>query len=56
MDVTLSGIIIEVSSSQQENAKSPIDVTLSGIIVFLQPLISLFVDVSIIALQLLRES
>ena len=34
----------------------PIFVIPSGIIVFLQPCINLFVDVSIIALQLLRES
>ena len=32
------------------------DVTVLGIAVFLQPAINLFVDVSIIALQLLRES
>ena len=31
-------------------------VTLSGIIVFLHPTMSVFVDVSIMALQLLRES
>ena len=38
------------------NAPSPIDVTLLSIIVFLQPLIRVFVRVSIIALQLFLES
>ena len=41
-----------VKPVQPENADSPMLVTLSGITVFLQPDISLFVAVSIIALQL----
>lgn len=33
MLVTLSGIVIDVSESQLENAAQPIDVTLSGIVI-----------------------
>ena len=54
--VTLSGIVIEVRSEQSTKAQSPILVTLFGITVFLHPKISVFVDVSIIALLLSRES
>ena len=41
---------------QPRKALLPIEVTELGIIVLLQPAIKEFVDVSIIALQLLRES
>ena len=47
---------IEVKPMHPLNALSPIDVTELGIIVFLHPKISVFVAVSIIALQLSRES
>ena len=56
MEVTLSGITIEVKEVQYEKAHSPIEVTLSGIIVEAQPKINLLVEVSIIALQLFLES
>ena len=56
MYVTLEGIVIEVRPEQPKNAKSPILVTLEGMIVFLQPAISVLDLVSIIALQLSRES
>ena len=45
-----------VRPEQLLKAFSPIDVTLLGIIVFLHPKIIELVDVSIIALQLSRES
>ena len=48
--------MIEVRPEQPENANAPMFVTLLGIIVFLQPHKSLFVFVSTMALQLLRES
>ena len=48
--------ITEVSPEQPSKADSLIEVTELGMIVLLQPTINLFVDVSIIALQLLRES
>ena len=38
------------------NASSPMDVTLLGMVVFLQPAISVLSEVRIIALQLSRES
>ena len=56
MLVTLVGMVKEVSSLQCLNAPEPILVTLLGIIVFLHPAISVFDDVSIMALQSLRES
>ena len=46
----------EVISEQPSKAHSPIETTELGMTVFLQPTISPFVDVSIIALQLFRES
>ena len=52
MLVTLSGIVIEVREVQPPKATQPILVTLSGITVFLHPAISVFVAVSMIALQL----
>ena len=54
--VTLSGIVIEVRPVCPENAPASIISTVFGIMVVLQPAISLFVDFSIIALQLSRES
>ena len=56
MLVTPSGMVMEVRPLQPEKALLPMLVTPSGIVVFLQPAISVFVAVSIIALQLLRES
>ena len=53
---TGSGIVIDVSPSQLEKASSPMLWMLWGIIVLWQPTINLLVDVSIIALQLSRES
>ena len=52
MLVTLLGIVIEVRPEQLRKARSPMLVTLLGITVFLQPVTSVFVVVSIIALQL----
>ena len=54
--VTELGMVIDVNPVQPQNARGPIDVTEFGIVEFLQPTISVFVAVSIIALQLLRES
>ena len=45
-----------VKPLQFSNARSPIEVTELGIIVFLHPLINVFVAVSIMALQFSRES
>ena len=56
MEVTFSGIVMAVSVSHPSNALLPMAVTLSGIILFLHPHIKVFVAVSIIELQLLRES
>ena len=56
MLVTLLGIVTEVKPEQPEKAYSPIFVTVFGMLVFLIPQINVFVDVSIIALQLFRLS
>ena len=56
MLVTLLGIVTEVRPEQPENALLPMFVTLFGIIVFLQPKTKVLVVVSIMALQLSRES
>ena len=56
MLVTLLGMVMEVRLVQPEKALPPMLVTLLGIIVFWQPAIRVFVSVSIIALQLSRES
>mgnify|MGYP003432417551 CR=1 FL=1 len=45
-----------VKPLQPKNALPPIEVTELGIIVFLHPLINVFVAVSIMALQFSRES
>ena len=55
MLVTEFGIVKEVRP-QPEKAPSPIVVTELGIIVFMHPAMSVLVSVSMIALQLLRES
>ena len=55
-DVTLFGILIDVRLLQPLNAYDSMAVTLLGIIVFLQPHTSVFVPVSIMALQLSRLS
>ena len=55
IEVTELGMVTEVSPEQPEKARSPIEVTELGMVVFLQPTINVFVDVSIMALQLLRE-
>ena len=54
--ITLSGMVIDAKPEQSRNAPSPILVMLLGMIVFWQPLINVFVFVSIIALQLSRLS
>ena len=56
IEVTELGMITEVSLEQSSKACSPMEVTELGMVVFLQPTIKLFVDVSIIALHSLRES
>ena len=56
MLVTLLGIVTEVKAEQPMKAYPSILVTLLGIIVVLHPKCSVFVAVSIIALQLFRES
>ena len=54
--VTLLGIVMEVRSVQSSKARKPILVTLLGMVVFIHPYSSVLLDVSIIALQLFRES
>ena len=49
-------MVMEVKLLLPEKAKTPMLVTLPGMIVFLQPTINVFVDVSIIALQFPLES
>ena len=56
MFVTELGRVIEVKSDQFRKASSPILSIVLGILVFLHPAISVLVEVSIIALQLSRES
>ena len=56
MDVTLLGIVADVSPLQPPKAFSPMHVTSLGMTVLLHPLINLFFADSIMALQLLRES
>ena len=56
IDVNWSPNMTEVMPPQPRKAFAPIVVTLFGITVFLQPAISVFVSVLIIALQLSRES
>ena len=56
MAVTLLGIITDVKPEQPKKALAPMEVTLFGITVFLQPNTKVLVDFSMIALQLSRES
>ena len=56
MLVTLLGMVTEVRPLQPENAELPMLVTLLGMIVFLHPVITVLLEDSIMALQLLRES
>ena len=52
MLVTLFGIVIEVRVLQPENAELPMQVTVLGMAVFLNPHTKVFDSVSIIALEL----
>ena len=54
--VTLLGMFIDIKPEQYSKADSPMIVTLLGMTVFLHPNISVFVSVSIMALQFSRES
>ena len=56
MEVTEFGMLMLVKPLHPENAASPILVTEFGIVVFLHPSVRVLVEVSIIALQLSRES
>ena len=56
MRVTEAGIVIEVRLEQPENAPTSILVTPSGIVEFLHPKSNVELDVSMMALQLFRES
>ena len=56
IQVTEEGILISCISEHSKNAQSSIEETSLGIIDVLQPMISLFELVSIMALQLFRES
>ena len=55
MDVTLLGILIVVNPLHPLKTPLRMVVTLLGMIVFMHPKIKVFDDVSMIALQLLRE-
>ena len=56
ISVTLLGKVMEVRPLRPSKAPYPMEVTLLGMIVFVLPAINVFDDVSIIALQLSRES
>ncbi len=56
MEVTELGITILVMPLQKLNAAKPMAVTVLGMIVFMQPRTRVLDAVSIMALQLLRES
>ena len=56
MVVTELGMLMAVRLVQPKNAQSPMEVTELGMVVFMQPAINVLVAVSIMALQLLRES
>jgi hypothetical protein len=56
MLVTQLGIFKEVRLVHLEKAELPIEITLLGMIVFLHPVINVFEEVSMMALQLSRES
>ena len=55
-EVTEFGMVTEVNPSQNKNAPDLIAVTEFGMVVFLHPSIKAFDAVSIMALQLSRES
>ena len=55
-EVTLLGMVTEVRSVQCRKAPLPMDATSMGMNVFLQPASKVLDDVSMMALQLLRES
>jgi hypothetical protein len=54
--VTLLGMVMEVRLEQPKKAHKPILVTLLGMTLFLQPTTKVLLAVSIMALQLFRES
>ena len=56
MLVTLLGILMEVKPEQPSKAPDPMLVTVLGMAVFWQPAIRVFEQVSMMALQLSRES
>jgi len=56
IEVTEFGMLMAVRLERPRNAPAPMEVTELGIVVFLQPAINVLVAVSIMALQLLRES
>ena len=56
IDVMLLGMMTEMRLLHPKKAKEAMDVTLLGMVVFLQPCIKVLLAVSIIALQLSRES
>ena len=56
MDVTELGIVTEVKPVQPEKAYSPMDTTVLGMTVVLQPVINVLSAVRIMALQLSRLS
>ena len=56
MLVTELGIVIDVRPLQSSKADPPMDVTVLGITVFLHPTCNELVAVSMMALQLSRES
>jgi hypothetical protein len=56
MEVTELGMLMLVKPMRPSNALFPIEVTELGITVFSQPTINLLLSLSMMALQLLRES
>ena len=56
METTELGMTIEVKLEQFENALFPMEVTVLGITVFLQPITNSLMPVFMMALQLFRES
>ncbi len=56
MDVTQAGMVTEIRPVQPEKAPLPMDSMLLGMIVFSHPKINVLEDVSMMALQLFRES
>ena len=56
IEMTELGMATDDNISQSAKALSPIEVMVLGMMVLLQPVIKVFVAVSMMALQLLRES